>query len=97
MLIYFNFFIVGLSNTAGSAPSSPGTARRMDRLTDQQQQTKGEQVKQEQEEEGEHDEQAQPQSLDHQLFGTREQNSGGCQSERKQCDVSLFGNNCVNK
>ena len=48
----------------------------MDRLTDQQQQTKGGQVKQE-EEEGEHDEKAQPQSLDHQLFGTREQNSGG--------------------
>ena len=96
MLIYFYFFIVGLSNTAGSAPSSPGTARRMDRLTDQQQQTKGGQVKQE-EEEGEHDEKTQPQSLDHQLFGTREQNSGGCQSEPKQCAVSLLGNNCVNK
>ncbi len=64
-----------MSNSAGSAPSSPGAARRLERLSDNQTEERLPEKRLEEQEE-DHDQRAQPQSLDHQLFGTRVQASG---------------------
>jgi hypothetical protein len=65
-----------VSNSAGSAPSSPGAARRLERLSDNQTEERLPEKRLEEQHEEDHDQRAQPQSLDHQLFGTRVQASG---------------------
>ncbi len=75
-LIFLKSLCAGVSNSAGSAPSSPGAARRLERLSDNQTEERLSEKRLEEQQEEDHDQRAQPQSIDHQLFGTRVQASG---------------------